>query len=74
MFDIESEGTDTSIQIFDRGDRSDGLLIVSLIPPDDEVERLRCDAAAGRARRRAAPTFVEIVDDVNGGELATNTV
>jgi len=42
LFDIESEDRrEHAFQLFDRGDRSDGLLIVSLIPPDDEVERLR---------------------------------
>src|SRR5262249_45993687 len=38
LFDIESEERrEHAFQLFDRGDRSDGLLIVSLIPPDDEV-------------------------------------
>src|SRR6476660_1587782 len=42
LFDIESEDRrEHAFQIFDRGDRSDGLLMISLIPPDDEVERLR---------------------------------
>ena len=73
LFDIESEDRQRrAFQIFDRGDRADGLLIVSLIPPEDEVERLRVGAAARRAGRRAAPAFPAIVvDDVDGGEMAT---
>src|SRR5262245_18807972 len=42
LFDIESEERrEHAFQLFDRGDRSDGLLMLSLIPPDDEVARLR---------------------------------
>src|ERR1044071_8280863 len=41
LFDIESEDRrEHAFQLFDRGDRSDGLLMISLIPPDDEVARL----------------------------------
>jgi DNA-binding LacI/PurR family transcriptional regulator len=74
LFDIESEDRrEHAFQIFDRGDRSDGLLLVSLVPPDDEVERLR---AAGLpcvlidAPHPALPCIV--IDDVLGGELATS--
>jgi LacI family transcriptional regulator, galactose operon repressor len=74
LFDIESEDRrEHAFQIFDRGDRSDGLLLVSLVPPDDEVERLR---AAGLpcvlidAPHPALPCIV--IDDLRGGELATS--
>src|SRR3954469_21140999 len=74
LFDIESEDRrEHAFRLFDRGDRSDGLLLISLIPPDDEVERLR---AAGLpcvlvdAPHPALPSIV--IDDVRGGELATS--
>jgi DNA-binding LacI/PurR family transcriptional regulator len=73
LFDIESEDRrDHAFQLFDRGDRSDGLLMVSLIPPDAEVDRLR---AAGLpcvlvdAPHPGLPCVV--IDDVQGGELGT---
>src|SRR6478736_10436712 len=73
LFDIESEDRrEHAFQLFDRGDRSDGLLIVSLIPPDDEVERLhsaRLPVVLVDAPHPAFPAIV--VDDVDGGELAT---
>jgi DNA-binding LacI/PurR family transcriptional regulator len=73
LFDIESEDRrEHAFQLFDRGDRSDGLLLVSLIPPDDEVERLqsaRLPVVLVDAPHPAFPTIV--VDDVYGGELAT---
>src|SRR3954468_10366329 len=41
LFDIEAEvHREHAFRLFDRGDRSDGLLLISMIPPDDEVERL----------------------------------
>src|SRR3954452_15095430 len=73
LFDIEAlEHREHAFRLFDRGDRSDGLLLISLIPPDDEVERLH---AAGLpcvlvdAPHPALPSIV--IDDVRGGELAT---
>jgi LacI family transcriptional regulator len=73
LFDIESEDRrEHAFQLFDRGDRSDGLLIVSLIPPDDEVERLRSARLPVVLVDAPHPAFAAIVvDDVNGGELAT---
>jgi DNA-binding LacI/PurR family transcriptional regulator len=72
LFDIESEDRrEHAFQLFDRGDRSDGLLIVSLIPPDDEVERLRSARLPVVLVDAPHPAFPSIVvDDVNGGELA----
>lgn len=73
LFDIESEERrEHAFQLFDRGDRSDGLLIVSLIPPDDEVERLRSARLPVVLVDAPHPAFPSIVaDDVVGGELAT---
>jgi DNA-binding LacI/PurR family transcriptional regulator len=73
LFDVESEERrEHAFQLFDRGDRSDGLLVVSLIPPDEEVRRLRAGSIPCvliDARHEGLPS-VEI-DDVAGGELAT---
>src|SRR3954449_12569939 len=42
LFDIEAEERrEHAFRLFERGDRSDGLLLLSLIPPADEVDRLR---------------------------------
>jgi LacI family transcriptional regulator len=73
LFDIESEDRrEHAFQLFDRGDRSDGLLIVSLIPPDDEVARLRAARLPVVLVDAPHPAFPSIVaDDVFGGELAT---
>ena len=66
LFDIESEDRrDHAFQLFDRGDRSDGLLMVSLIPPDAEVDRLRaagCRACSSTPRTRRCPA--SSIDDV----------
>ena len=74
LFDIESEDRrEHAFQIFDRGDRSDGLLMISLIPPDDEIERLRnatLPCVLIDAPHPALPCVV--IDDVRGGELATS--
>jgi DNA-binding LacI/PurR family transcriptional regulator len=73
LFDIESEDRrEHAFQLFDRGDRSDGLLIISLIPPDQEVERLHSARLPVVLIDAPHPAFASIVvDDVNGGELAT---
>lgn len=74
LFDIESEDRrEHAFQIFDRGDRSDGLLLVSLVPPDEEVERLRASSlpcVLVDAPHPALPCIV--IDDVRGGELGTS--
>jgi LacI family transcriptional regulator, galactose operon repressor len=74
LFDIESEDRrEHAFQIFDRGDRSDGLLMVSLVPPDDEVERLRAARLPCVLIDAPHPTLPSVViDDVLGGELATS--
>ena len=74
LFDIESEDRrEHAFRLFDRGDRSDGLLLVSLVPPEDEVERLhaaRLPCVLVDAPHPAFPTVV--IDDVRGGQLATS--
>jgi len=74
LFDLESEDRrEHAFQIFDRGDRSDGLLMISLIPPDDEIERLRManlPCVLIDAPHPGVPCVV--IDDVRGGELATS--
>jgi DNA-binding LacI/PurR family transcriptional regulator len=74
LFDIESEERrEHAFQLFDRGDRSDGLLMISIIPPDEEVERLRAarlPCVLVDAPHPALPSVV--LDDVRGGELATS--
>jgi DNA-binding LacI/PurR family transcriptional regulator len=74
LFDIESEERrEHAFQLFDRGDRSDGLLIVSLIPPDDEVARLRSAQLPVVLVDAPHPAFPSIVvDDIEGGALATS--
>jgi DNA-binding LacI/PurR family transcriptional regulator len=73
LFDVES--ADRQRRAFDllgRGDRADGLLVVSLVPPPEELGKL---AAAHLptilvdAPHPSLPTVV--VDDVAGGETAT---
>ncbi|HEX5246800.1 MAG TPA: LacI family DNA-binding transcriptional regulator [Gaiellaceae bacterium] len=73
VFDIESEDRQRrAFELFDRGDRADGLLIVSTNPPDLEVERIN---AAGLpcilvdGVHSSLPSIA--VDDVAGGEMAT---
>jgi len=74
LFDIESdERREHAFQLFDRGDRSDGLLMISLIPPDDEVERLRAarlPCVLVDAPHPGVPCVV--IDDVHGGEVGTS--
>jgi len=74
LFDIEAEDRrEHAFRLFDRGDRSDGLLLLSLIPPDDEVERLHAARLPCVLVDAPHPGFPSIViDDVRGGELATS--
>lgn len=74
LFDIEAEDRrEHAFRLFDRGDRSDGLLLISLIPPDDEVERLRAvrlPCVLVDAPHAGLPSIV--IDDVLGGDVATS--
>jgi DNA-binding LacI/PurR family transcriptional regulator len=73
VFDIESEDRQRrAFELFDRGDRADGLLVVSTLPPEAEVERLqaaRMPCILVDAVHPALPSIA--VDDIAGGELAT---
>jgi DNA-binding LacI/PurR family transcriptional regulator len=73
VFDIEAEGRQRrAFELFDRGDRADGLLVVSTVPPEAEVDRLRAAGIPCVLIDAAHPAFPSIaVDDVAGGELAT---
>jgi LacI family transcriptional regulator len=74
LFDIEAEERrEHAFRLFERGDRSDGLLLLSLVPPDDDVERLRnarLPCVLVDAPHVGFPSIV--IDDVRGGELATS--
>jgi DNA-binding LacI/PurR family transcriptional regulator len=73
VFDIESEDRQRrAFELFDRGDRADGLLVVSTLPPEAEVNRLRAADIPCVLIDAVHPSFPSIaVDDVAGGELAT---
>jgi DNA-binding LacI/PurR family transcriptional regulator len=73
IFDIESEDRQRrAFELFDRGDRADGLLVVSTLPPDSEVERIRAAQLPCILVDGVHPSLPSIaVDDVAGGEMAT---
>src|SRR5437899_937809 len=73
VFDIESEERQRrAFELFDRGDRADGLLVVSTLPPEAEVERLRAADIPCVLIDAVHGSFPSIaVDDVAGGEIAT---
>src|SRR5262245_48090509 len=73
VFDIESEDRQRrAFELFDRGDRADGLLVVSTLPPEAEVDRLRAADIPCVLIDAVHPSFPSIpVDDVTGGDLAT---
>src|SRR6185437_7987934 len=73
VFDIESEDRQRrAFELFDRGDRADGLLVVSTLPPEAEVDRLRAAGIPCVLIDAVHPSFPSIaVDDVAGGEIAT---
>jgi LacI family transcriptional regulator len=73
VFDIESEGRQRrAFELFDRGDRADGLLVVSTLPPEAEVDRIRAAGIPCVLIDAVHTSFPSIaVDDVAGGELAT---
>ena len=73
VFDIESEGRQRrAFELFDRGDRADGLLVVSTLPPEAEVNRLRAANLPCVLIDAVHPAFPSVaVDDVAGGEIAT---
>ena len=73
LFDVESPDRQRrAFDTFGRGDRADGLLVVSLVPPDVELVRLeaaRIPCVLVDAPHPALPTVLS--DDVEGGILAT---
>jgi DNA-binding LacI/PurR family transcriptional regulator len=73
LYDVESaDRQQRAFRLLADAHRTDGLLVVSLIPPDDEVRRLRSEAIPCvliDARHDGLPSVV--IDDVAGGELAT---
>src|SRR5581483_10109362 len=73
LFDVESAGHERrAFRLLADTHRTDGLLIVSLIPSDDEVARLQRDGVTivlVDGKHPAMPGVV--VDDVAGGALAT---
>jgi LacI family transcriptional regulator len=73
VFDIEAEDRQRrAFELFDRGDRADGLLVVSTRPPEAEVERLRAADIPCVLIDAVHPSFPSVaVDDVAGGEIAT---
>jgi len=73
VFDIESEDRQRrAFELFDRGDRADGLLVVSTLPPEREVDRLQAAGIPCVLIDAVHASFPSIaVDDVAGGEMAT---
>jgi len=73
VFDIESEDRQRrAFELFDRGDRADGLLVVSTNPPEAEVERIHAARLPCILVDGIHPSLPSIaVDDVSGGEMAT---
>jgi LacI family transcriptional regulator len=73
VFDIESEDRQRrAFELFDRGDRADGLLVVSTLPPEPEIERIRAAGIQCVLIDAVHSSFPSIaVDDVAGGEIAT---
>jgi LacI family transcriptional regulator len=73
LFDVESADRQRrAFELLGRGDRADGLLVVSLIPPAAELGRLEAvhmPTVLVDAPHDAFPSVV--VDDVAGGDLAT---
>jgi DNA-binding LacI/PurR family transcriptional regulator len=73
LFDVESaDRQQRAFRLLADAHRTDGLLVLSLVPPDQEVRRLHTEGipcVLVDARHDALPSVV--IDDVAGGELAT---
>jgi DNA-binding LacI/PurR family transcriptional regulator len=73
LFDVElAERKERAFRLLGDAHRTDGLVVVSLVPPEAEVRRLqrqRVPAVLVDARADGLPSVV--VDDVAGGEIAT---
>jgi DNA-binding LacI/PurR family transcriptional regulator len=73
IFDVESEDRQRrAFELFGRGDRADGLLVVSTLPPEPDLMRLRAARTPCVLVDAQHPTVPSVViDDLAGGELAT---
>jgi LacI family transcriptional regulator len=73
LFDVESEGRQRrAFELVAQQDRADGLLIVSTLPPEAELERLRRTVLPCVLVDAVEPGLPSVViDDVAGGRLAT---
>lgn len=73
LFDVESPDRQRrAFDTFGRGDRADGLLVVSLVPPDVELVRLEAAQIPCVLVDAPHPVLQTVLsDDVEGGELAT---
>jgi DNA-binding LacI/PurR family transcriptional regulator len=73
VFDLESQDRQRrAFELFDRGDRADGLLVVSTLPPESEVQRIQAAGIPCVLIDAVHSCFPSIaVDDVAGGEIAT---
>ncbi len=73
LFDVESpDRRRRAFDMFGRGDRADGLLAVSLVPPDAELARLEAAQIPCVLVDAPHPSLPCVVsDDVAGGEVAT---
>jgi DNA-binding LacI/PurR family transcriptional regulator len=73
LYDVESaDRQQRAFRLLADAHRTDGLLVVSLIPPDQEVRRLKAGSIPCvliDARHDGLPSVV--IDDVAGGALAT---
>ena len=73
LYDVESaDRQQRAFRLLADAHRTDGLLVVSLIPPDQEVRRLHAESIPCvliDARHDGLPSVV--IDDIAGGELAT---
>ena len=73
LFDVESEGRrQRAFELLGRADRTDGLLVISLIPDAAAVARLQVARIPCVLVDAAHPHLPHVVsDDIQGGELAT---
>jgi DNA-binding LacI/PurR family transcriptional regulator len=73
LYDVESaDRQQRAFRLLADAHRTDGLLVVSLVPPDEEVRRLRAGSIPCvliDAHHGTLPSVV--IDDIAGGELAT---
>jgi DNA-binding LacI/PurR family transcriptional regulator len=73
LFDVEAAGRqERAFRLLADSHSTDGLLVVSLVPPPDEVRRMKALGIATvlvDARADGLPSVV--IDDVQGGRIAT---